>query len=86
MANSPSALFTKPGADVLYLVEHFYDHWNTTFERDFVSRRRGKPFAFDSELIGVRLLTSIAVLMLTLDITARKAQKAALSREPKCYI
>lgn len=71
---------------MLYLVEHFYDHYSTTIERVRISRRLDKSFAFGSELIDVRLLTSITVLMLTLGFTQRKAQKATLSTEQKCYI
>lgn len=71
---------------MLYLVEHFYDHHNTPFERVPMSRRRVNPFAFGSELTGVRLLTSVTVLMLTLGFAQRKAQKATLSTEQKCSI
>ncbi|MDD4856270.1 MAG: hypothetical protein PHU41_10555 [Sulfuricurvum sp.] len=46
---------------MLYLVEHFYDHCNTTFER-------------------------VQTSALTLGFTLRKAQKATLSTELKCYI
>lgn len=46
---------------MLYLVEHFYDHGHTTFER-------------------------VQTSTLTLGITGRKAQKATLSTEIKCYI
>ena len=69
-----------------YLVEHWYNHWNTMFERVPVSRRRVKPFAFGSELTGVRLLTSVKVLMLTLGFPQRKAQKATPLTELKCSI
>lgn len=46
---------------MLYLVEHFYDHFNTTIEH-------------------------VQASTLTLGFTQRKAQKATLSTELKCYI
>ena len=46
---------------MLYLVEHFYGHYNTTFER-------------------------VQASTLTLGITGRKAHKATLLTEQKCYI
>jgi hypothetical protein len=46
---------------MLYLVEHFYDHNKTTFER-------------------------VQTSTLTLGFAQRKAQKATLSTELKCYI
>ncbi len=62
MENSPSGHFTRrEGETMLYLVEHFYDHCNTTFEY-------------------------IQTSTLTLGFAQRKAQKATLLREQKCYI